>query len=567
MSPLEAVLLLILPPALIGWIFRRLGLADVVGFVIGGLASYALLTHMQVEIEELTMYIELMQQLGLILFFFEIGSSINLRGIIESSYMITSSELVLLILTWISTGLISAALGASFYERMLLFILFLNSSTVAIISMRRLKLSGDIFERAALQTSLEDLVQFSLFATLLLSAPTARTLDLALELVVIAGKALIVFLVARTTILLLNRSPFIKSREDKFFAMLIIAAAFSVTSSFMGLPELFGAFIAGLASSLYLSLDDIRDLLGGIRDLGLLLYFASIGLFIAPWAFGVTPNLLLASIIIGVTSMFIRALGLSLGLLLSGGSVYSSVLTAIILSQMSETGVVFAHMMYSAGIANSEFVVLVIISVLFTLSTSSVLSARAPYIALKIESRIPTGLYEFLQATSRIFFRRVETLVKSLSLLTWFSASALLITTVTSLITNPPLHVSLPPKLVLAIAATAILILFVIHASFAKLISDLILDPNNVFLSKPLRALEALLDVTMGSMILALQVYLISEYVARVSHAIPYFESLAFYAAAGVAIVATAVNIIKQAKHAFKPATKNNVEDRDSTRE
>lgn len=548
MTPIEGVLYLILPSAAIGWVFRRFGLVDVAGFVIGGVFSYYLLSCLNLNVDEIFTHVEIIQQLGLLLFFFEIGSSIDLRGILASSYIVTSSELVLLVLAWISTGLLSNLLGLGFHERVLLFVTLLNSSTAAIVSMRRLKLGREIFERAVLQTSLEDVVQLSLFTALVFSASERRMLNLATDLVTTAGRAIMLFLIARTVFMLLGKSPFTKTREDKFFTLLITAVAFSALSSIMGLPELYGALVAGVASSLYMGLDDVRDFLGGVRDLGLLLYFAGIGLFIAPWTLGATPHVVIASFLLATVSLMVRLLGCSIGFILSGVDFYSSILVSIVLSQISETGIVLAYTMHRAGLVGGDFVVIVVLSVLLTMIASSIASTRAPLIALWAESRLPSSLHIFLQTTSKIFFRRVEVLVKSLALLSWFSAVALIVTTVASLVVQISIHVGLPPGTVSMLTLASTLILFLIHAAYTKLISDVILNFSSVTPFKPLHALETLFDVAMGLIIVALQIYLVSEFVLRVSHATPYPESMVYYIASGVTITATVLSVLRRVK-------------------
>lgn len=542
------VLYLVLPSALLGWLFRRYGLVDVAGFVIGGILSYILLSYFGVNVENLYVYTEPLQHVGLVLFFFEIGATLDIRGVARSSYFVASSELALLVLAWVTTGLISHILSLGFYERLVVFLLLLNSSTMAVVALHKLKPDRDIYERAVLQTSLEDLLQFALFSLLVAASPAQYPIEMASNLAKTAGSALLLFLVARYASKALSKSPLTASRVDKFFTLLSFAVLFSALASLLGLPELFGAFVSGLAVSLYFKLDEVLDLLSGLRDLGLLLYFAGIGLIIAPWLTRVNVDLAITVVVLTLIAIPVRFVGCSIGLTISGVSVYSSSVISLILSSISETGIVFTYMMFKAGVVSEELVAVTVFTVLATMIITSTIAPRAPRIASRIESVLPDKLLSALLVVSKVYQRRVELLVRVLTLLTWFSALVLATTTATSVFVEVADSFGIPSLIVSTVVAFSVFTLLAIHTLFVKKVSEIVIESAGKASYKPLRALEILADTLMGFFTMVLQTYLLGDYATRVAPGLPIVEVFSVYIAVGIAVIVTAYSVVKHVK-------------------
>lgn len=543
---ISGVLYLIVPAAVFGWFFRRFGFVDVAGFVIGGVLSYFLLNLLGVQVEEIYGYTEPLQLIGLILFFFEVGVTLNIRGVVRSSYIVASSELVLLVLAWAVTGIVAHFLGLGVFEQLILFLLMLNSSTIVAVALQKVNIGNDIYERAILQTSLEDLLQFVLFGTLIVASPLqAEPLNLLLNLLRTAGSVLVLFLAAKYTSMLLSRSPLTRSRVDKFFTLISLAILFSTLASLLGLLELFGAFIAGLAASLYFKLDDVVDLISGVKDLGLLLYFASIGLLIAPWLIRVESSLITAMLIFTIAAVLVRIVGCSIGFIISGMDVYSSTVTSLVLSSISESGIVFTYILFKAGIVGRELVVLVILSVLVTMVTSSVMIPRSQFMAAWVESRLPHNFVSSLNLFSKIYHRRVELFIRVLSLLTWFSAASLIVTSATNLIVEAIVTLGATTTVASLVVAFSIVVLLLLHTVFVRRISNAVLEYiGESRRPRPIMVLEVAVDLLMGALAVILQVYLFSDFVIRQAHGLPFTETAVVYIAAIVAIAVTAYNLL-----------------------
>lgn len=541
------ILYMIIPGSLLGWIFRRAGFVDVAGFLIGGVLSYFMLSSLGLNVEVVYDYTRPLQLIGLILFFFETGASLDVKGIGMHIHVVMSSELVVATLAWVATGVLSLTAGLSMPERLALFTLLLNSSTVGIVAMRKLRLNGEVYERAVLQTSLEDIIQFALFGALVAAFPSRVELGrILIDSLRLAGGILILFLAARYASRLLSRSPFAENRVDKFFTLLTLAILFSTTASILGLPELFGALIAGLATSLYFKIDDVIDLLRGLRDLGLLLYFASIGLFIAPWLSEVSPGLIASILTITMISIFVRTSGCFFGLTTSGMDTYGSAVASILLSSLSETGIVFAYILFEAGAVSRDFVILAVFSVLTTMIISSALIPKSTIIAAKVEQRLPQRMVSSLNMISRVYHKRVELFVRVLSLLTLFSASSLIISSLASLLIDVVMTLWKDAAAATFILVATVTALLVLHVLFVKTISDTVLKHfREKDKPKPITVLELIVDSLMGVLAIILQLYLLNDFINRQVHELPLFETISVYATALASIATIAYNIIR----------------------
>lgn len=86
------VLCLLIASSLFSWLFRRLGLYDVVGSILGGAVASAVLTRFGVDIPSSLSYGESLRWLGLTLFSFTLGNSIGFHRIVEDIRSVAASE-------------------------------------------------------------------------------------------------------------------------------------------------------------------------------------------------------------------------------------------------------------------------------------------------------------------------------------------------------------------------------------------------------------------------------------------------------------------------------------------
>ena len=117
-----------------------------------------------------------------------------------------------------------------------------NSSTIAVISSRIIL--PEIYINAALQTSIEDVLQFSLF-TLFISIGLSPLdpLKIFTWILRVAGSILIFLAVGNILLKAISKSRFFINRETKFFVSIALALIFASASSILGLSPLFGSLV------------------------------------------------------------------------------------------------------------------------------------------------------------------------------------------------------------------------------------------------------------------------------------------------------------------------------------
>jgi len=552
-----AVLYLIVPAVLVAWTFKRLGLVEIVGFVLGGILSYYLLERLGVAVEGVVEYAEPIRLIGLILFSFEVGASLDIRGVTKSAHVVLSAELVFLIVAWITSGVLVTLLELSVLERLLVFLVIVNSSTLAVVALRKSGLRGDVYERAALQTSLEDLLQFVILG-LLVTAPQVQRLNAIqalLDALRLAGSVLALFLAARYLSMLLSKSPFTRGRAEKFFTLVVLAMLFSTFAFSLGLPELIGAFIAGLAASLYFDLSDVKDMLSGVRELGLLFYFTTLGLVIAPWMPRVDFTLFAHAAVFALVAIATRVVGIALGLAVSGMDVRSSVHTSLILAPISETGMIFAYALAERGFIGVNLVILVTFSVLFTMVISSAITPKSSNIATRIEALLPRRMIKAINAISRVYYGRVEFSLNALSALIRFSALSLIITTVTSVTLEALMHFNAPTLVPTLVMITSLVLILLVHvATLRKLTKIMLSSISGLKRATPLIVLNTVVDFLMCMLAVALQIYLLYDYIYRHQPLLLVQEYAVVYISTMIVATITIYETVRRYKQVVKPS-------------
>lgn len=514
------LLYLIVPAVSLGWVLKRIGLFEVIGFIIGGGLSYYFLKQSGLPVENIIEFTEPLQMLGLILFSFEIGASLNLRGVVKSIKTIISAELILLAISWISSGIVSQFLGLTSFERLLILLLLINSSTFTVVALQKIKISNEAYERSVLQTSLEDVLQFSLFSLLIMTpiAVSTTPIQVLTRVVQVAGSILLIFILARTAMIMLSKSPVVRSKLDKFFVLIATALLFSAVASLLNLPELLGSFIAGLAASLYIDLEDIQDMIKGFRELGLLLYFTSIGIIITPWLTSINSETLISTIVVAFILLFTRILGLVIGFAISGLSLQDSISTSIILSPISETGIIFTHILYKIGYIDPQLVVVTAMITTISIIVSSPLIYRIHSVSVKLESLLPRSIVSAIDIMSKMYQKRIDFLINISSTIIWFSALSLLITSLTSFTCEILIVLKTPMYSLTILLISSIAMLLLVYAISMRRITHVVIENlSKLEKARSLVILGSVIDFLMLFIAISLQIYMLYEYISKYS--------------------------------------------------
>lgn len=233
----------------------------------------AVLTWFGIDVVSSLSYGESLRWLGLTLFSFILGNSIGFYKIVENIRSVVASELILYAILWVFSGFLSWLLEFGYVERMVLFLLLINGSSMAVAALSKSfsNVKPSLYARAVMQTSVEDLLHFTFFTLLFVVGVSLSKIPLEafVQIIIVAGLIVLLLALSRFLLKFLSRTRFIADRENKFVVATGFAILFASIASAAGLPPLFGAFIAGISFSAFLKLNDIADMVNGLRSLGL----------------------------------------------------------------------------------------------------------------------------------------------------------------------------------------------------------------------------------------------------------------------------------------------------------
>ncbi|MEM0292903.1 MAG: cation:proton antiporter [Fervidicoccaceae archaeon] len=428
MDPMLSLIVLLTFTGIFASLFQRIGINRVIGYLFGGIVVYALNQFGKISID--LQYTEPLKQIGLILFFFEVGSMFKISEMKQNFTRVLSAELVALTIYWISASFLSFLLFSSELEKLVLFLLLTNCSTASIVALLSKREFESLIPIAAFQTSLEDMIQFFLFSMILTVGSSPLTLqDVVLSLIKLSGSALFLYFLSTRALRRLQGSSFLGNPTNKFLLALLMALLFSTISDAMGLPSFFGAFIAGLSFNASIGKQGIGEMTEGLWELGLLFYFSSIGselvsiLSMESWMFMIG-----AGIAFGIMSFVIRSVALSVGEMMGGVPLESSVKISFILSTLSENGIIFTEMLGTKGIISPSLTGISITAVISSLLLQSQILSRTEALSSLAIRAVPGPLLEKMAHISKLYYLSVDSALRIFTITSYFFASLLAIT-------------------------------------------------------------------------------------------------------------------------------------------
>ncbi|MEM2008779.1 MAG: cation:proton antiporter [Ignisphaera sp.] len=515
----QVVIYVLVLGASFAWLFRRIGLVDVVGYIIGGMFLALIMEVLGLDIEPALSYTELISWIGLVLFSFKVGASINFRLLSHSFNRFIASELVVVLIQWIASGFIASMLGFDLIARAALFFVLVNSSSIAVLAIERVNVEVVVEAKniSYIQTQLEDLIQFTLFSVFTSVGLTGLKPEAFLiQIVKVGALTMLLIYVSRYFIKLLSRSPLIINKEGKFFTSIAIALIFTSVATLLGLPPLFGAFVSGIVFSLFLDLSDIVERLEGLKDFGLLLYFSSLG-FQFYLGLNQSQNLLSlisSGIFIGLLAYLSRAIGVFVGSLLSGYSLETCFALSLFLTPLSEVGIMFIDTLAKQGFILHYTLYLLMTSFLTSLMTFSITVPRLLIRIPQLINLVPNKISHFINAVSREYTKLLSSLSSTLINVIVFTFMTLIISYIDAIMKYfiDIIHL---PKFLSAISTIisviAILIMFV--ATMKRILSSIFTRFSTDI--KRIESLGKLFDIAIGGLAVTLQIQILHDFVSR----------------------------------------------------
>lgn len=515
-----AILGLMIAGALLAWFFRKLELSDVVGYVVGGVIATAVLSVVGVNVEASIKYTEPLEWLGLTLFSFTIGTSIGFHRIMENLERVVATELVACVAFWVAAGFVAWTVRLDYMGRIAFFILLVNSSTIALATLTKHQnaASKTVREMAILLTNVEDVLQFILFTLVFIGGASLvqdfmRTL---VQIIVVIGLIVILFTMGKYLLRFLSKTTFAADKDNKFIIAVSMALLFAYIASLVDLPSLFGAFIAGIAFSLFLPLEDVSDMIDGLKNLGLLLYFTSVGSQVYLRAAVAGQGIISFGVALGLIAYAIRFLGLFVAALLTEGTISESFILALYLGSLSETSIVIIDALASGGVISGK---LVVPSTIAFLSSTLLFSVLAPKLSPKaphVERLMPRKTVTFFKKVGTLYMKRVDIAVSMLKPLIRFTVIALVLAYLNSLILNVFDFIKLPLIVAVIVSVTFSLTLIVAFIFALRSILDIFLCTASRPVKSLSRVFSVMLDIFMGGIALAIQAYIFYETTQKV---------------------------------------------------
>lgn len=387
-DPLVPLLLVISIGGAIAVALRRLGLSSVAGYLVGGLLGSLLGIGQDVGFT--------IAQIGIVLLGFEIGAEMGGRLSKRLLGLAAGVEAISMTLIYISTGAVAAALGLA--GHLLLFLIAMNTSTGVLFKL--LPGRADETTRALLLTAsaIEDVVAVSGLALLhLLAAGEAGPVGFVAEIGKVGLVSLGMLGLGIYVFRLLGR----RLRDVEMLPILALSAAllYWLAAGWAGVSQLLGALIAGAALSRAVDLSRAVPQLAGLRELGLLLYFSSLGASLRG-AGPESPFQMLLFLGMALLVIAIKFLSFSTALRIAGLGPSEAVRSGLYMTSVSELGIIIAFQAAAAGVAGHLYQVLSVYLVFFSAIISSLASRFSDRIAEAlpkiVPERVEKGFEEFV---------------------------------------------------------------------------------------------------------------------------------------------------------------------------
>ena len=385
----EDLLLLLLASVPIAFLFSRLRLPTIVGFMITGvvIGPYGLGLIREAEA------IDFLAEIGVVLLLFTIGLEFSLRRILEMKRLVLVGGGLQVFLTVALVAALAYLLGRPFSQALFFGFLFALSSTAIVLKsyVERAEIDAPHGRAGVGVLLFQDLsiVPMMLLVPVLGGGEGVPLSRVALTLGAAAVAIAVIILAARKLVpFLLYQIVRLRSPEVFIISVVLMSLGTSWLTSQFGLSLALGAFIAGmvLSESEY-SHQIVADILP-FRDVFNSVFFISIGMLLslaALWADLATVLAWVAALTAG------KALLVFAAVRLLGYSLRVSVMTALGLAQVGEFSFILAKAGLAGGLlSDTDYQRFLAASILSMIATPFLIKA-APRVGYALQSFFSPG--------------------------------------------------------------------------------------------------------------------------------------------------------------------------------
>ena len=383
---LRQIIIIITMATLVMFLFHRLRIPAVVGFLITGIIAGPYGLKLVNDLKT----IEQLADIGIILLLFTIGIELSMRTLIDmrKNFLIGGSLQVVLtiFLIFIFFILRGIAPGKAIFAG---FLISLSSTAIALRIIQEKSEVSTLHGR----TTLSILVfQDIIVVVMILFTPLlGGSINFSLHyLLLLAGKGVLVFafiFVCAKWIVpwLLHEVSRTKSRELFMFSIFTIAFSIAWLTSSIGLSLALGAFLAGLVIS---ESDFSYQAFGNIlsfRDIFACFFFISIGMLLKT-QFLLENFLIIMLLAIGI--IFLKTIAAGVTALFLGLPFRNAIITGLLLSQIGEFSFILARTGMKYNIINEYYYQICLNVTIITMVLTPLLIMIAPQLG-NLLSRLP----------------------------------------------------------------------------------------------------------------------------------------------------------------------------------
>ncbi len=375
-------------------VFQKLGQPVVLGYI---LAGFIVGPNVPIPLVADREIVQTLSEIGVILLMFslglefslgklvKVGPTAGLTALLQSSLMIWLGFITGQAFGW--TTVESLFVGA---------IIAISSTTIIAKAFDEQNIRGPIRELVVGILIVEDLIAIFLMATL--TAVASGTGLSATTMMITTGK-LVAFLVGLVSVglLVVPRGVRAINRLGRPETTLVASVGFcfgvALLAHAFGYSVALGAFIAGSLIAESGEHQEIEHLVQPVRDIFAAVFFVSVGVLIDP---AVIAQHWVAVAVLTVVVIVGKIFGVSLGAVLTGNSVRTSVQSGMSLAQIGEFSFIIAGLGLTLG-ATGDFVypVAVAVSAITTLTTPLLIKVAGP-VANFVDRKLPHRLQTFV---------------------------------------------------------------------------------------------------------------------------------------------------------------------------
>ncbi len=375
-----------------GWVFRRLGLSAVVGYLVAGILigpftpPFTLVSSIH-RIETLT-------DLGLAFLMFFVGLGLSFKRIRRLGIGVVAATAITAFCVFHICQSFAGLLGWDATVGFIFAAMLMTSSSAIISKMlAEAKLTHERFAQNALGvTVLEDVVAIVLLtilgAQLQMEGVAPRAVGDTLFL--LAGFTAIVVVVGLVFVpRLLER--FGKATDSDLASVLVSGLVFiaGVASIQAGFSVALGAFLFGVVIAETRFKSQIEKSLGGAQDMFSAIFFVAIGMLIDVQAFVDNAGLILG---IAAFAIAVRTVAATVGFVATGNPLPLAVGSAVIVTPIGEFAYVIAQLAVDAKAVPSSFYAVAVGVSIVTAVSAPFFAKRAEWIGSKMERLQPQWL-------------------------------------------------------------------------------------------------------------------------------------------------------------------------------